>query len=92
MIIGLRVEIEAVTSVVFHLACKVECYLPELEILAQTGQLWGVLGLPNKNLTGTIVLNTREIIALAGKGVQLERGPDMRAVLPHRLDFWKQRR
>ena len=91
MIVGLRVELEA-TSVVFHLTFKVGRYLPELEILAQTGQLWVVPGPPNENVTGTRVLNTREIIAVAGKGVQLELGPDMRAVLQHLLDLWKQRK
>lgn len=91
MIIGLRVELEA-TSVVFHLAWKVERYLPELAILARTGQLWVVPGPPNENVTGTRVLNAREIIAVAGKGVQLELGPDMREVLQQMLDLWTRRR
>ncbi len=91
MIIGLRVEMEAAESCVFHLAFKVERYLPELEILAQSGQLWVVPGPPN-NLTGTRVMNTREMMAVGEKGVQFELGPDMQAVLRDQLTAWKQRR
>lgn len=91
MIIGLRVEMEA-TSVVFHLAFQVERYLPELEILAESGLLWVVPGPPNENLTGTRVMNTREMRAIGEKGVQFELGPDMQAVLRGQLTIWKQGR
>jgi len=91
MIIGLRIEMEA-TSVVFHLAFRVERYLPELEILAESGQLWVVPGPPNESVTGTRVMNTREMLAIGEKGVQFELGPDMRAVLRGQLTIWKQRR
>jgi hypothetical protein len=92
MVIGLRVEMEAATRVVFHLAFKVERYLPELEILAESGQLWVVPGPPNENLTGTRVMNAREMMAVGEKGVQFELGPDMQAVLRDQLTTWKQRR
>ena len=91
MIIGLRVEMEA-TSVVFHLAFQVERYLPELEILAESGLLWVVPGPPNENLTGTRVMNTREMRAIGEKGVQFELGPEMQAVLRGQLAIWKQGR
>jgi len=91
MIVGLRIEMEA-TSVAFHLAFRVECYLPELEILAESGQLWVVPGPPNESLTGIRVMNTREMRAIGEKGVQFELGPDMRAVLHGQLTIWKQRR
>ena len=91
MTIGLRVEMEA-TSVVFHLAFQVERYLPELEILAESGLLWVVPGPPNENLTGTRVMNTREMRAIGEKGVQFELGPEMRAVLRGQLAIWKQGR
>jgi len=91
MVIGLRVEMEAATRVIFHLAFKVERYLPELEILAESGQLWVVPGPPN-NLTGTRVMNTREMMAVGEKGVQFELGPDMQAMLRDQLTAWKQRR
>lgn len=91
MIVGLRIEMEA-TSVVFHLAFRVERYLPDLEILAESGQLWVVPGPPNESLTGTRVMNTREMRAIGEKGVQFELGPDMRAVLRGQLTIWKQRR
>lgn len=91
MIIGLRVEMEA-THVVFHLAFQVERYLPELEILAESGLLWVVPGPPNENLTGTRVMNTREMRAMGEKGVQFELGPDMQAVLRGQLAIWKQGR
>ncbi len=92
MTIGLRVEMEAATRVVFHLAFQVERYLPELEILAGTGRLWVVPGPPPDNLTGTGVMNTREMRAIGEKGVQFELGPDMRAVLRGQLAIWKQGR
>ncbi len=91
MIIGLRVEMEAAESCVFHLAFKVARYLPELEILAQSGQFWVVPGPPN-NLTGTRIRNTREMMAIGEKGVQFELGPDMQAMLRNQLTAWKQRR
>jgi hypothetical protein len=91
MTIGLRVEMEA-TNVVFHLAFQVERYLPELEILAESGLLWLVPGPPNENLTGTRVMHTREMRALGEKGVQFELGPEMQAVLRGQLAIWKQGR
>jgi hypothetical protein len=90
MIIGLRVEMEA-TSVVFHLAFKVERYLPELEILVESGLLWVVPGPPNPVLPGIGVRNAREMQAIGEKGVQFELGPDMQAVLRNQLTVWKQR-
>jgi hypothetical protein len=91
MIIGLRVEMEA-TRVVLHLAFQVKRYLPELEILAESGLLWVVPGPPNPMLSGTGFLNMREMRALGEKGVQFELGPDMRAVLAGQLAIWKQGR
>jgi hypothetical protein len=91
MIVGLRIEMEA-TNVIFHLAFRVERYLPELEILAESGQLWVVPGPPNESLTGIRVMNTREMRAIGEKGVQFELGPDMRAGLHGQLTIWKQRR
>jgi hypothetical protein len=90
MVIGLRIELEAASNVVFHLAFKVERYLPELEILAQSGQFWVVPGPPNETLTGTRVMSSREIMAIGEKGVQFELGADMRAVLRDQLLVWKQ--
>jgi hypothetical protein len=92
MIIGLRVGLEAATRVVFHLAFKVEQYLPELEILAESGQLWVVPDPPNPKPPGVSVLSSQGIIAIAGKGVQFELGPDMQAVLRDQLIVWKQHR
>lgn len=92
MVIGLRIEMEAATRVVFHVAFRVERYLPELEILAQSGQLWVVPGPPSDNLTGTRVMNMREMLAIGEKGVQFELGPDMQAVLRNQVTVWKQRR
>jgi len=91
MVIGLRIEMEA-TSVVFHLAFKVERYLPELEILTQSGLLWVVPGPPNENMTGVGVMNAQEMRAIGERGVQFELGPDMQAVLRDQLIAWKQRR
>ena len=92
MVIGLRVEMEPATRIVFHLAFKVERYLPELEILAESGQLWVVPGPPNPVLPGVGVRSSQEMLAIAGKGVQLGLGPDMQAVLREQLADWKQRR
>ncbi len=90
MIIGLRVEMEAATRVVFHLAFRVEQWLPELEILAKSGQLWVVPGPPPAHLTGTRMIEAREMKAIGEKGVQFELGPDMQAVLHDQLTAWKQ--
>ena len=91
MVVGLRIEMEA-TSVVFHLTFQVERYLPELEILAESGLLWVVPGPPPALLSGTRVMNTREMRAIGEKGVQFELGPEMQAVLRNQLTTWKQRR
>ncbi len=92
MVIGLRVEMEAATRVVFHLALKVERYLPELEILAQSGQIWVVPGPPPVHMADSEVMTLREMLVLGEKGVQFELGPEMQAVLRGQLSLWKQRR
>jgi hypothetical protein len=92
MVIGVRVEMQAATKVVFHLAFKVERYVTELEALAQSGQLWVVPGPPPAYLTGTRVMNMQQMIAVCGKGVQLEIEESIRTMLRDQLVVWKQNR
>ncbi len=90
MVIGLRVEMRAATRVVFHLAFKVERYIEQLDNLARYGQMWIVPGPPPAGLTGTRLMDLRELIAVARRGVHIELEPSMRTVLYDQLVAWKQ--
>jgi len=93
MIIGLRVDMRRPTRSVFHLAFKVERYIDQLSLFAQTGKIWVVPGPPPAHLVGMQGMDMQvfidKVVDFAGQGVVIELKPDLVADLRNLLDEWK---
>jgi hypothetical protein len=96
MIIGLRVEMKQPTRNAFQVVLKVERYLDQLSLIAQSGKLWIVPGPPLAHLVGKIEMNARtfieQVIAYSGEGLFIELEPHLVAELQSQLTTWKRNR
>lgn len=96
MIVGLRVEMKQPTRYAFQIVLKVETYLEQLTLLAQSGKLWVVSGPPPKHLVGNIAMDARtflqKVAAYRGDGLFIELEPHLITELQEQLAAWKRNR
>ncbi len=96
MFVGLRVEMKQPTRNAFQIVVKVERYLEQLSLIAQSGKLWIVPGPPPSHLVGSIEMDARtfieKVMSYSGEGILIELEPHLIAELRDQLANWKRSR
>jgi len=96
MLVGLRVEMKQPTRNAFQIVVKVERYLEQLSLLAQSGKFWIVPGPPPSHLVGEIEMDAqtfiKQVMAYSGDGIFITLEPHLVAELRDQLANWKRNR